>query len=96
MRSLLPVLASALLGIPGCAADPVTHPLAPRSVLEAHPRDLHALAFAPRGLVFATAGDSPDSGSDEICVWVAATGERRRTVAGYRGRVSSSRSPRTG
>lgn len=69
----------------GCSAPPVAERPVPRAVLEAHARDVHALAFSPDGASFASAGSGADPAVDEITLWTTATGARRRTFADYKG-----------
>jgi len=87
-------LRAALLGlglaaIGGCAATPPAPRPSPRVVLEAHAREIHALAFSPDGTLFASAGGGNNPAADEITLWTTATGERRMTFADYKGVASS-------
>jgi WD40 repeat protein len=73
----------------GCAPWTPTPRPVPRIVLEAHARDIHAVAFSPDGVLFATAGGAAvNPAIDEITLWAASTGERRLTFANYKDVVS--------
>ena len=80
------VLASGL----GCASAPPAPRPMPRAVLDAHAREIHAVAFAPGGAMFASAGGgAADPAVDEITLWTTATGARRMTFATYKGVAAS-------
>lgn len=85
MRKLVPLLA---LLAASCTSTASVRP-APRAVLEAHARELHALAFSPDGSLFASAGGGATPGADEITLWRTAAGERRMTFANYKAVVST-------
>ncbi|MBI3857613.1 MAG: hypothetical protein HY293_18180 [Planctomycetes bacterium] len=87
MRRPLLLLAALLAG---CSSLPPAPRPAPRAVLDAHVRGLHALTFSPDGAMFASAGGgAADPAVDEITLWETATGARRMTFANYKGVVSS-------
>ncbi len=87
-RSLLPLLA--LAASLGCSSAPPSPRPMPRAVLEAHDREIHALAFAPGGAMFASAGGgAADPAVDELTLWTTATGARRMTFATYKGVAAS-------
>ena len=88
IRSRLPLLvvAAAL----GCSSAPLAPRPLPRAVLDAHAREIHALAFSPGGAMFASAGGgAADPAVDEITLWTTATGARRMTFATYKGVAAS-------
>jgi WD40 repeat protein len=82
------ILAFAVVPAAGCASAPPPVRPVPRAVLEAHAREIHALAFSPDGTLFASAGPGTTAGSDEITLWTTAAGERRMTFANYKGIAS--------
>ena len=85
----LPALGFALAAILGCASEPPIDVPSPRAILEVHARGVHALAYAPDGKLFASAGGTEESGSDSISLWVNVTGEHQLTFANYKGIVVS-------
>lgn len=86
--SRFPLLALAL-ATAGCSSAPPAPRPVPRAVLEAHAREVHAVAFTPNGARFASAGGgAADPAVDEITLWTA-TGERRMTFANYKGVASA-------
>src|SRR5262249_20845009 len=89
MTGLRAALLLAVLG--GCATTTtLSAPRpAPRVVLDAHVREIHALAFTPDGALFASAGGGANPAADEITLWTTATGEGRMTFADYKGVASS-------
>lgn len=88
IRSLL--LSLLLAAALGCTSAPVLQRPAPRAVVDAHAREIHAVAFAPGGAMFASAGGgAADPAVDEITLWTTATGARRMTFATYKGVVST-------
>jgi WD40 repeat protein len=87
-RGFLPLLA--LAAAIGCSSLPTAPRPAPRAVLDAHAREIHALAFSPGGVMFASAGGgAADPAVDEITLWTTATGARRMTFATYKGVAAS-------
>ena len=73
----------------GCSAAPPAIRPAPRAVLEAHARQIHAVAFSPDGSLFASAGGGAvNPAIDEITLWTTATADRRLTFANYKDVVS--------
>src|SRR6476646_2429246 len=86
MRRAAAVLVVALAG---CSFLPDEDRPSPRATLETRFADVHALAFSPDGVLFASAGGGEAAGSEEIDLWVVASGERRRTFAKRPGRVAS-------
>jgi WD40 repeat protein len=73
----------------GCSSAPAVTRQVPRVVLEAHAREVHAVAFSPDGALFASAGVSAANPAiDEITLWTSSTGERRLTFANYKDVVS--------
>lgn len=88
------LLRAALLGLGlaaagACASTPAAPRPVPRVVLDAHAREIHALAFSPDGRLIASAGGGNNPAADEITLWMAATGERRMTFADYKGVAAS-------
>lgn len=88
------VLRPAVLGlwlwtVAACSTTSIAPRPQPRATLDAHAREIHALAYAPDGKLFATAGGGNDPAADEITLWTAASGERRMTFANYKGVVAS-------
>lgn len=88
MKRGLRALGVALWVAAGCTSTPPLARPVPRTIIEAHPRAVHALAFSPNGSLLASAGDGGTEGADEITMWVTASGERRITFANCRGVVS--------
>jgi WD40 repeat protein len=89
-------LRAALLGLGLVAAGACVSPPSPqgprpspRVALDAHLREIHAVAFSPDGSLFASAGGGANPAADEITLWTTATGERRMTFADYKGVASS-------
>jgi len=78
-----------VVALAGCSFLPDEDLPVPRATLETRVSDVHALAFSPDGVLFASAGGSGAADSEEIALWVVASGERRRTFAKQPGRVSS-------
>jgi WD40 repeat protein len=87
-RGLLPILAVA--AALGCSSAPIAPRPVPRAMVDAHAREIHALAFSPGGAMFASAGGgAADPAVDEITLWTTATGARRMTFATYKGVAAS-------
>jgi WD40 repeat protein len=87
-------LRAALLGLGlaaagACTSLPPAPRPSPRVVIDAHVREIHAVAFSPDGSLFASAGGGANPAVDEITLWTTATGERRMTFADYKGVASS-------
>ena len=79
-----------LAAVLGCSSAPLAPRPAPRAILEAHAREIHALAFSSDGTIFASAGGgAADPAVDEITLWTTATGARRMTFATYKGVAAS-------
>jgi WD40 repeat protein len=86
IRGLPALLAAAL----GCSSAALAPRPVPRAILEAHAREVHALAFSPNGTIFASAGGgAADPAVDEITLWTTETGARRMTFANYKGVAAS-------
>lgn len=84
------LLAAAIAPALGCSSAAVVPPPVPRAVLDAHAREIHALAFSSDGAMFASAGGgAADPAVDEITLWTTATGARRLTFANYKGVAAS-------
>ena len=88
------VLRAAWLGVGlamvgACTSPPAAPRPAPRAVLDAHAREIHAVAFSADGALFASAGGGNNPAADEITLWTPSTGERRMTFADYKGVASS-------
>ena len=83
------LLGLALAAAGACASAPAGPRPQPRVVLDAHGREIHAVAYSPEGRLFASAGGGNNPAADEITLWTAETGERRMTFADYKGVVSS-------
>jgi len=83
------IAALSLLLFAGCSFRPPIITPVPRAVLDTRVRGLRALAFSPDGILLASAGGDVESDAEEIILWVAATGERRRTFAGHPGTVAA-------
>jgi WD40 repeat protein len=73
----------------GCSFRSPVVPPAPRAVLDTLVPEIRALAFSPNGRLLASAGGDEEPGSEEITLWVVATGERRLTFAKHPGTVSA-------
>jgi WD40 repeat protein len=78
-----------LLLAAGCSFRSPIIPPTPRAVLDTLVPDLRALAFSPNGLLLASAGGDESPGSEEITLWVVATGERRLTFPKHPGTVTA-------
>jgi len=83
------ILGLGLAALAGCATTLSVPRPVPRVVLDAHVREIHAVAFSPDGALFASAGGGSNPAADEITLWTTATGERRMTFADLKGVVSS-------
>jgi WD40 repeat protein len=84
-----PVWILGLAAVVGCSSAPPAPRPVPRAVVDAHAQEVHAIAFSPDGVLFATAGVSATNPAvDEITLWTTSTAERRRTFTNLRDVVS--------